>query len=382
MVFCHIFACLWNIVANWDNSQNNWITRLQLDDATPGERYLTGFYWITQTVITVGYGDIGAATDGERIMSIIAMCAGVLFFSLMVGSLTSIINEMDVKNSLYENKARILDQIIDNYDITDPKLLLKLHNAIKSKIYGNDENFTELLQSLPKRYAVALSAIIYKPVVKGIKFFQQIENDFLWAIGPHLQTMTFTTNETITHRDEYPNEVYFLKKGAVGLVTPQYRNEVFMTINEGSYFGETDIIFNTTRKFGVIAITPCEIVVLERKEFIKIFFKEFKEQGRTMKQYAELRLVKQLKTYDLFINIMKEHNERKMKASKSPQNRTKERIINEYLPFLAQDTFKENEIKFSPSFQERNHPVMPKKFDKKEEEDILLENVSLSKTHP
>lgn len=39
----------------------------------PLEAYLTSFYWIIQTVITVGYGDIGCVSTQEKILSIIVM---------------------------------------------------------------------------------------------------------------------------------------------------------------------------------------------------------------------------------------------------------------------------------------------------------------------
>ena len=86
--------------------------------------------------------------------------------------------------------------------------------------------------------------------------------------------------------------MYFLRKGTVGLAIPEYYNEIFITISEGGYFGETDIIFGTHRKFTFAAVTPVELLALERKHFVKIFFKEFKDHGRILKQYAEKRTIK------------------------------------------------------------------------------------------
>ena len=61
-IFCHVFACIWHLAAELEDSNNTWIWRLGLVDKGPFERYMASLYWITQTVITVGYGDIGAET--------------------------------------------------------------------------------------------------------------------------------------------------------------------------------------------------------------------------------------------------------------------------------------------------------------------------------
>lgn len=349
-------------------------------DSAIYQKYVASFYWITQTIVTVGYGDVPAVTMAEKCLAIVAMFAGVIFFSLTVGSLTSILSEADAKNSLLESKMRLLDQIVDTFGVKDFKLLKKITLAIKLRIYSSEEQFEELIDMLPKKQAVSLSKLVYEPMVTGIKFFSTIEPELLLAVAPHLLPAKFSAHEVIFTQGEYANEVYFIKSGSVGLIIPDHPSEVFSTIPQGSYFGETDIIFNTARKFTVTAIAPVELLALERKYFVKIFFKEFKDHGRTVKQYAEKRLIKQLKALDIYSQILKEHNERRLKLGTSPS--TAARIVNEKIdaelvPYLKLDTMMEVDVKFSPSFLERNKSMVPAKFGRKDEEDILLENVSL-----
>ena len=70
---------------------------------------MASLYWITQTVITVGYGDIGAETTQEQLLAIFAMFIGVIFFSLIIGSLTSLITDSDIKKKKFDQK---LNQLI------------------------------------------------------------------------------------------------------------------------------------------------------------------------------------------------------------------------------------------------------------------------------
>lgn len=51
-LFCHIFACFWHLVADSDEGAQSWIWRLNLEDSSIFERYVTSLYWIFQTVKT------------------------------------------------------------------------------------------------------------------------------------------------------------------------------------------------------------------------------------------------------------------------------------------------------------------------------------------
>jgi len=307
------------------------------------------------------------------------MFAGVIFFSLTIGSLTTLLNELDQKNTEFENKLEQLETIAGRFGIRDKKLLRKLTNCIKYRIYSKDDSFNELIDTLPPKVASGLSTIIYQPLVKGVKVLDGADPDLLHAIGPYLQKVKLNKNEFIFYQGEYSGEIYFIKKGEVGLALPEFNNEIFLRIKEGDYFGETDILYATARTFSVMATTQVELLSLDRKNFIHIFFKQFRQIGAVIKNYAERRFAKQIKTYDLFKDIAKEfYDKRSNTISNSSKfsKKIKTRLENEYLPFISRDTMTEIELKFSTSFIERNKEKLPSSFQKhRGEEDILSDNV-------
>ena len=136
-------------MARTDEGLDNWIVQKGLVDSSIFERYLTSLYWIAQTMITVGYGDIPISNLYEQLMAIFSMFAGVIFFSVTVGSLTTIIGEMDKQGLEFEAKLDTLHLIKKNYKLKD-EIFNKVHNVIKLMIYRREENHKQFLERLPE----------------------------------------------------------------------------------------------------------------------------------------------------------------------------------------------------------------------------------------
>lgn len=94
----HLMSCFWFLVAKFENfSPDSWVVRYGIVDSPNSFQYLASVYWVLQTLTTVGYGDISAGTDAERIAAVIWMIIGIGFYSFTIGNLSSIINTIDVK---------------------------------------------------------------------------------------------------------------------------------------------------------------------------------------------------------------------------------------------------------------------------------------------
>ena len=80
---------MWFFAAKWyDFSEDTWIYRKGLIDASNAKQYLVSFYWSLQTVLTVGYGDFPAVTSFEKLICIFWEMTGVGFYSYMIGNIT------------------------------------------------------------------------------------------------------------------------------------------------------------------------------------------------------------------------------------------------------------------------------------------------------
>ncbi len=60
-----------------------------------------------------------------------------------------------------------------------------------------------------------------------------------------MQLILFNEGEKIIEKGAHVDSMYFIKKGSVSLVIPEFDNFKFYSIPEGYHFGETDILFES-----------------------------------------------------------------------------------------------------------------------------------------
>ena len=72
---------------------------------------MTSFYFVVTTMTTVGYGDMSAGTLFEQFYVVCLMMGGVFVFSLVTGSLASIVASMDSENASLTDKIKFLDRL-------------------------------------------------------------------------------------------------------------------------------------------------------------------------------------------------------------------------------------------------------------------------------
>jgi len=298
---CHIFACAWHFVAFIDPQNDNWIWASGMIFKGVTDRYMTSIYWVAQTLTTVGYGDITPNNYIEQLISICTMLAGVVSFSLTIGTLTSLIADIDAKNSSYEKKLGVLLNIQRNTPLSK-KLFDQVNLMLKFGVYKRDETFEEFLSYLPNSIMIELSNVIYGQMVQGLNFFEFLfieeKEEFIALLGPCLRIINYAKDEIIFNASEYSREMYFIRKGEIAGIIPECNNIPFIKIIKGDYFGEIDLMFQSLRKFTMKAFTDVELLAVDEDNFRRIFLGEFREIGNTMRKRAEKRRMTQIKNFN------------------------------------------------------------------------------------
>jgi len=163
LTFCHVVACLWYILNNFemDSDEFIWFYMNDLQDLAILDLYMACLYFTVQTVVTVGYGDLHCYSTYERLFASILMLIGVFVYSFAIGSLTSLMSSVDQKNANYSKSLSILAQIKKEHNV-NINLFTKIKNHLK---YGqnSEKNHQKLIEELPLglRTEVLMKLYIY-----------------------------------------------------------------------------------------------------------------------------------------------------------------------------------------------------------------------------
>lgn len=277
--FCHIASCFWYMLADFNEDYDSWIFYYKCFDFSIFEKYIICFYYVSLTIITVGYGDITPKNTYERVMACFLMFCGAFFYSLTIGNLTSSLNNIDSINSLiYEKKSKLL--CIRNQFHIPFDLYKRIQRSISIKNNITSDQKLSLLNELPPNLKIELSYLMFESLVKDIEFFKNKPKKFIGFVGIHLKKIKIEKNEIVISQGEASNDIYFIKKGQVSVSLKEFGNFSFINIKEGYYFGEIDILFDESAKFNYISDTECTLLSLNRLHFLQLFFREFQEIGK------------------------------------------------------------------------------------------------------
>ena len=112
----HIFGCIWIFIgkslSDDDLKDDSWIKAgFDGSDITGWDLYIASFYFTMTSITTVGYGDIRGHSLYERVVCIFLHLIGVLSYSFVSGSLTSIIFNYDKINDVNKEKMLVLNRL-------------------------------------------------------------------------------------------------------------------------------------------------------------------------------------------------------------------------------------------------------------------------------
>lgn len=113
----HLVGCFWFLLAKlYDFPEDSWVrqefdgwvgdfgeeptfnvTRFDYnEDSNVGLWYSMSLYWASQTLLTVGFGDISGKNLPERIFCICWIVFAVTFYSYAIGNITNVVSSMDI----------------------------------------------------------------------------------------------------------------------------------------------------------------------------------------------------------------------------------------------------------------------------------------------
>lgn len=303
-ILMHNLTCMWIMVSSLeDNTIVNWLNRYNFTNDSIYNIYFSSIYFIFTTLTTVGYGDIVPYTNEEKIFTILVMAFGIIFYSVLIGKISSMLSSLENKKNFIESKLTYFNDFSQAVSLND-----ELQSKVKKHIllnankhyYAIDE--LEFMRNIPFHLKESISKHLYTTLIQNIVFFRKRSISFLNSIIPKLKNSELSFNEVIYYLGEPAEEVYFINKGRVN-----FKKELilFRTYHQGSYFGEIELIEGTNREnTTTVGTREFSIFILPKKDFLSIS-ENFPEVYSELVQCAKLRKEKNKEGFErasIFIN--------------------------------------------------------------------------------
>lgn len=116
----------------------------------------------------------------------------------------------------------------------------------------------------------ALSADQKRELLANVPLFQGLGSKAVDALVPVARTVSLTKREELFHKGDEGSQVYVVIRGKLKVLTTSGEGDdvVFSILGPGEVFGEIALLGGTPRTATVTAIDPCELLIIDRRDFL------------------------------------------------------------------------------------------------------------------
>ncbi|XP_048454680.1 potassium voltage-gated channel subfamily H member 8 [Rhincodon typus] len=219
--------------------------------------YITSLYFALSSLTSVGFGNVSANTDAEKIFSICTMLIGALMHAVVFGNVTAIIQRMYSRRSLYHTRTKDLKDFIRVHRI--PKQLkqrmLECFQTTWSVNNGIDAN--ELLKDFPDELRADIAMHLNKEILQ-LPIFESASRGCLRSLSLSIKTSFCAPGEYLIRQGDALQAIYFVCSGSMEVLKD---NTVLAILGKGDLIGSDFLAKDQVIKTNanVKALTYCDL---------------------------------------------------------------------------------------------------------------------------
>eukprot|EP00057_Strongylocentrotus_purpuratus_P019181 XP_011673655.1 PREDICTED: potassium voltage-gated channel subfamily H member 8 isoform X3 [Strongylocentrotus purpuratus] len=284
-LLAHWLACIWFVIGRMELSKNDdgwdlgWIVDLgeQLkrpildsNSTGPGNNsiYITALYYTLSSLTSVGFGNVSANTNTEKIFTILVMFLGALCHAAVFGNVTAIIQRMYSRRALYYTKLRDLKDFVRSHHIP-PALKTRMQEYFMTSWSINmGIDTTEMLQTFPEELRADIAMHLHKEFL-ALSIFADASQGCLRSLSLKIKTSFCAPGEYIVHQGDALGVIYFLLNGSMEILR---HGMVVAILGKGDLFGCDLYITETviSSSGDIHALTYCDLQSVTRLELLEV----------------------------------------------------------------------------------------------------------------
>ncbi|KAK5874933.1 hypothetical protein CesoFtcFv8_027474 [Champsocephalus esox] len=225
--------------------------------------YVTSLYFALSSLTSVGFGNVSANTDSEKIFSICTMLIGALMHAVVFGNVTAIIQRMYSRRSLYHTRTKDLKDFIRTHRL--PKTLEQrmMECFQTSWSVNNGIDVSELLKDFPDELRADIAMHLNSELLQ-LPLFESASRGCLRSLSLIIKTSFCAPGEFLIRQGDALQAIYFVCSGSMEVLKD---NTVLAILGRGDLIGCDCLTQEEVIKTNacVKALTYCDLQYISLK---------------------------------------------------------------------------------------------------------------------
>ncbi|XP_043203759.1 potassium voltage-gated channel protein eag-like, partial [Amphibalanus amphitrite] len=296
MLVAHWLACIWYSIglSDADNGVTySWLWKLANVTQSPYEyvwsnetmapvlvrgpsrktMYVSSLYFTMTCMTSVGFGNVAAETDNEKIFTICMMIIAALLYATIFGHVTTIIQQMTSATAKYHDMLNNVREFMKLHEV--PKALSeRVMDYVVSTwamTKGIDTNKVEgeVLNYCPKDMRADICVHLNRKVFNEHPAFRLASDGCLRALAVHFNMSHSAPGDMLFHTGESIDTLCYIVSGSLEVIQD---DEVVAILGQGDVFGDTFWKDPTVGQAAanVRALTYCDLHTIKRDKLLEV----------------------------------------------------------------------------------------------------------------
>uniref|UniRef100_A0A8D3A3B7 Voltage-gated inwardly rectifying potassium channel KCNH3 n=1 Tax=Scophthalmus maximus TaxID=52904 RepID=A0A8D3A3B7_SCOMX len=250
-LLAHWMACVWYVIGRMEIESSDpvtwdigWLQELGKRLETPyvnstmggpsmPSAYIASLYFTLSSLTSVGFGNVCANTDAEKIFSICIMLMGALMHAVVFGNVTAIIQRMYSRRSLYHTRMKDLKDFIRVHRLSQQLKQRMLEYFQATWSVNNGINANELLHDFPDELRADIAMHLNKDILQ-LPVFERASRGCLRSLSLHIKTSFCAPGEYLIRHGDALQANYFVCSGSLEVLKD---NMVIAILGKGDLIG-------------------------------------------------------------------------------------------------------------------------------------------------
>ncbi|KAM3142008.1 hypothetical protein pb186bvf_005881 [Paramecium bursaria] len=286
----HIFSCVWFWISEID-VPNSWIQQKHLVGSDWTSQYLESFYFGLVTITTIGYGDNVPQSSQEKLLIILYIMGGSLWFSYSINFIGGIIDDITENQRERNRRMRVINKYFQKRAIPY-SLQYQIKEYLTYRWKEEDEIDLQLEQNLIESLSDELKESLEKQAhqlfASNSDFLNNnFSEEFRKSLIKSIKRKIIEPQNFFSIQFDNCHHLCYLEQGEIAYQDkdPQRRARLNAILKQGQFLSVQDFITDQNDLNSFKALGYVSLLVLSKKDFLK----KIKDFQNDYQVYCNLR---------------------------------------------------------------------------------------------